>query len=242
MLGELYKINDNETGFSYVLKREANIILNEIDKNNPTFHYKKEYFDNILNICKAIDEIKPESDDEMKDIMDTINKLYTTGLLSPLTLKDNEFEQIGSFNYRNNIRYPLILKNTEDNKIINNNAYKAKIYNIYDHNLGAKVFENEPDIYYNPVIFINKGGVVTGEYIAICEIRKEVVDKHNYTIQSIVNIPCSLILDNGDRIITVDHREPKLKVLKDFYEVYFKFDKTVHDRKYDIRKYAKMLA
>ena len=80
------------------------------------------------------------------------------------------------------------------------------------------------------------------EYIAICEIRKEVVDKHNYTIQSIVNIPCSLILDNGDRIITVDHREPKLKVLKDFYEVYFKFDKTVHDRKYDIRKYAKMLA
>ena len=92
-----------------------------------------------------------------------------------------------------------------------------------------------------PVIFINKGGVVTGEYIAICEIRKEVVDKHNYTIQSIVNIPCSLILDNGDRIITVDHREPKLKVLKDFYEVYFKFDKTVHDRKYDIRKYAKML-
>ena len=33
MLGELYKINDNETGFSYVLKREANIILNEINKN-----------------------------------------------------------------------------------------------------------------------------------------------------------------------------------------------------------------
>ena len=126
MLGKLYKINDNETGFSYVLKREANIILNEINKNNPTFHYKKEYFDNILNICKAIDEIKPESDDEMKDIIDTINKLYTTGLLSPLTLKDNEFEQIGSFNYRNNIRYPLILKNTEDNKIINNN-YKKKI-------------------------------------------------------------------------------------------------------------------
>ena len=120
----------------------------------------KEYFDNILNICKAIDEIKPESDDEMKDIIDTINKLYTTGLLSPLTLKDNEFEQIGSFNYRNNIRYPLILKNTEDNKIINNNAYKAKIYNIYDHNLGAKVFENEPDIYYNPVIFINKGNML----------------------------------------------------------------------------------
>lgn len=174
--------------------------------------------------------------------MDTINKLYTTGLLSPLTLKDDEFATASDSNYKNNIRYPFILKSVGDGKIINNNAYKAKIYNIYDHNLGAKVFENEPDIYYNPVIFINKGGVVTGEYIAICEIRKEVVDKHNYTIQSIVNIPCSLILDNGDRIITVDHREPKLKVLKDFYEVYFKFDKTVHDRKYDIRKYAKMLA
>ena len=50
MLGELYKINNNETGFSYVLKREANIILNKIDKNNPTFHYRKEYFDNILII------------------------------------------------------------------------------------------------------------------------------------------------------------------------------------------------
>ena len=156
MLGKLYKINDNETGFSYVLKREANIILNEIDKNNPTFHYKKEYFDNILNICKAIDEIKPESNDEMKDIIDTINKLYNTGLLSPLTLKDNEFEPLGSFNYRNNIRYPLILKNIEDGKIINNNAYKAKIYNIYNHNLATKVFGHEPDIYYNPAIFINK--------------------------------------------------------------------------------------
>lgn len=242
MLGELYKINNNETGFSYVLKREANIILNKIDKNNPTFHYRKEYFDNILNICKAIDEIKPESDDEIKDIMDTINKLYTTGLLSPLTLKDDEFATASNSNYKNNIRYPFILKSVGDGKIINNNAYKAKIYNIYSRDIMAKVFENEPDIYYNPVIFINKGGVVTGEYIAICEIRKEVVDKHNYTIQSIVNIPCSLILDNGDRIITVDHREPKLKVLKDFYEVYFKFDKTVHDRKYDIRKYAKMLA
>lgn len=167
MLGKLYKINDNETGFSYVLKREANIILNEIDKNNPTFHYKKEYFDNILNICKAIDEIKPESDDEMKDIIDTINKLYTTGLLSPLTLKDDEFKSTGSFNYQNNIRYPLILKNTKDNKIINNNAYKAKIYNIYDHNLGAKVFENEPDIYYNPVIFNNYSSSILLKYYDI---------------------------------------------------------------------------
>lgn len=242
MLGKLYKINNNETGFSYVLKREANIILNKIDKNNPTFHHRKEYFDNILNICKAIDKIKPESDDEIKDIMDTINKLYTTGLLSPLTLKDDEFATASDSNYKNNIRYPFILKSVSNGKIINNNAYKAKIYNMYSYDIMAKVFENEPDICYNPTIFINKGGVVTGEYIAICEIRKEVVDKHNYTIQSIVNIPCSLILDNGDRIITVDHREPKLKVLKDFYEVYFKFDKTVHDRKYDIRKYAKMLA
>lgn len=242
MLGKLYKINNNETGFSYVLKREANIILNKIDKNNPTFHHRKEYFDNILNICKAIDKIKPESDDEIKDIMDTINKLYTTGLLSPLTLKDDEFATASDSNYKNNIRYPFILKSVSDGKIINNNAYKAKIYNMYSHDIMAKVFENEPDICYNPTIFINKGGVVTGEYISTCEIRKEVVDKHNYTIQSIVNIPCSLILDNGDRIITVDHREPKLKVLKDFYEVYFKFDKTVHDRKYDIRKYAKMLA
>ena len=100
MLGELYKINNNETGFSYVLKREANIILNKIDKNNPTFHYRKEYFDNILNICKAIDEIKPESDDEIKDIMDTINKLYTTGLLSPLTLKDDEFATASNSNYK----------------------------------------------------------------------------------------------------------------------------------------------
>lgn len=242
MLGKLYKINDNETGFSYVLKREANIILNKIDKNNPTFHYRKEYFDNILNICKAIDEIKPESDDEIKDIMDTINKLYTTGLLSPLTLKDDEFATASNSNYKNNIRYPFILKSVGDGKIINNNAYKAKIYNIYSHDIMVKVFENEPDICYNPTIFINKGGVVTGEYISTCEIRKEVVNKHNYTIQSIVNIPCSLILDNGDRIITVDHREPKLKVLEDFYEVYFKFDKSIHDRKYDIRKYAKMLA
>lgn len=242
MLGELYKINNNETGFSYVLKREANIILNKIDKNNPTFHYRKEYFDNILNICKAIDEIKPESDDEIKDIMDTINKLYTTGLLSPLTLKDDEFATASNSNYKHNIRYSFILKSIDNGKIINNNAYKAKIYNIYSHDIMAKVFGHEPDIYYNPAIFINKGGVVTGEYIAMCEIREDIVNKHNYSIQSIVNIPCSLIKDGDSNIITVDRREPKLKVLKDFYEVYFKFNKDIHDKKYDIRKYAKMLA
>ena len=52
---EIYKYYVTENGFSYALKREANIILRNMDKNSSIFLNKKQEFDNILTICKAID-------------------------------------------------------------------------------------------------------------------------------------------------------------------------------------------
>ena len=82
--------------------------------------------------------------------------------------------------------------------------------------------------------------VITGDYISSCKIRKNIIDTKCFTIQSIINIPCSMIYDEGKGIITVDHREPKLKVLEDFYDVFFRFNEQIKNKKYDIRKYKKL--
>lgn len=237
---EIYKYYVTENGFSYALKREANIILRNMDKNSSIFLNKKQEFDNILTICKAIDNISPESDEELKYIFNTLNKLYNVGLLSPLTLQDDEFSEIVNVDgLKENLRYHFI-KKTKDNDIINTNAYKAIIRKVYNHNSCKEINRGSSEFSYNPCIYINKGGVITGDYISSCKIRKNIIDTKCFTIQSIINIPCSMIYDEGKGIITVDHREPKLKVLEDFYDVFFRFNEQIKNKKYNIRKYKKL--
>ena len=61
----------------------------------------------------------------------------------------------------------------------------------------------------------------------------------NYSIKNPIKIPVSSIehTDSPDIVFVVDHREPKLKALMEFYNVPIEHDENV---KYNLRKFKKI--
>lgn len=227
-----------------LLKREAKIKLasltNESEKT-------KTYYDclNAIEVTKVIDRLQPSSQEEVDSILNIVNTIWNKGILSPLTLKDDEFSDFDLNGVANNLRYFNIYKSdtVDDNGeyvIYNRSAYKAIVRKQYDYNKNIQVEVTQKEFNLCPTIFINKGGKLTGEHIDVCCIRPEVVNKHCYTIQSTVSVPTSAIYGKGlGVILTVDHREPKLKVLKEFYSVPISFSEEIANLNIDIRKFKK---
>lgn len=234
-----------DKGLSIILKREANIMLASLKKDSPeyTFNYYK--FKEALEVIKAIERTDPQCEEDIDSIINIITTIWKKGILSPLTLKDDEFSNFNLNGIANNLRYYHIYKSNKVDSngnyvICNHNAYKAIVRKQYDYNSNQQVEVTQKEFNRCPTIFINKGGKITGEHIDLCRIRPEVVDKHCYTIQSTVSIPVSAIYGKGLGIIlTVDHREPKLKVLKEFYHVPINYSEEIDKLNIDIRKFKK---
>lgn len=242
---DIFKVTPEDKGLVITYKKEANIKLASIKNITEANNYVAHAID-CIRVLRAIEASEPSSSQEIDAILDDVNTIWRKGILSPLTLKDDEFDLPGVGGIRLNTRYPYIYMSPYKDKggntcIYNTNAYKITIRHHYDDVNKAEV--TIPDIIIKgcPQIFINKGGCITGHFINLCRIRPEIVNKHNYTIQSIINIPASSIFTKQfGRIYTVDHREPKLKVLRDFYEVNLSFYDDVDNAKIDIRKYKKL--
>lgn len=236
---DAFVMSPNDKGLSIKLKREANIILASLKEDSDEYNYKKARFEDALSVIRSIEDTNPQNDDEINFIFSTINNIWNNGVLSPLSLDKKEFldypDKIGRYH---NIRYGHIYK--ENDVIYNNNAFNLYVKAAYDHN--AKVqLELIPYIKKgNDFVFISKGGIITGEYIEKCIIRQNYVDKHCFTLQSIVNIPVSKIQDGDGAIYVVDHREPKLKALQQFYDVPINTNELVASFKYNLRKYTKL--
>lgn len=240
---EVFVNNANDKGLSILLKREANIVLASLDKYSFEYKFKKEHFQTAISVIKEIELKDPQNSYDIAFIIDTINRIWKIGLLAPLTLKDDEFSANADSNgYKHNIRYHYIYKDTNLNDAIcNDNAFNIYARTAYNHRERQQIKFNTEPIRCNGNIYISKGGVVTGEYIKKCIIRQDVVDKHIFTIQSIVKLPVCAIFDDSNCIFIVDHREPKLKVLKQFYEIPIYKDDNIADKHYDIRKYDKLM-
>ena len=213
--------------------REANIKLASLSESVLTERLKDIYY---ITLC-LIRDIEPYKLN-IKSIVNTFNIAMDEGLLSPLTLTDDEFNKVEDNIESYNKRYKWIIKRGDN--IYNNAAYKITIRKTYNHNLGIEYKYDIPPIYLNPTLYISKGGIITGECICDCQIRPNIVNKHSFVIQSIVNIPVSAIAINNRFIYVVDHREPKLKALKEFYDVPIYFDEKVKELKLNIRKYKKL--
>ena len=213
--------------------REANIKLVSLSESVFTERLKDIYY---ITLC-LIRDIEPYKLN-IKSIVNTFNIAMDEGLLSPLTLTDDEFNKVEDNIESYNKRYKWIIKRGDN--IYNNAAYKITIRKTYNHNLGIEYKYDIPPIYLNPTLYISKGGIITGECICDCQIRPNIVNKHSFVIQSIVNIPVSAIAINNGFIYVVDHREPKLKALKEFYDVPIYFDEKVKELKLNIRKYKKL--
>lgn len=239
---QVFFANSNNKGLSILLKREANIILASLDKESDEYLYKKKRFEETLSVVKAIEYTEPQNEHEIDFILNTIGRIWNIGILSPLTLKMDEFlEYKDSKSCYRNIRYSdIYVDNTDNHNICNDNAFNLYVRANYSHDKQSQIEYNNKIVYKNHRIYISKGGVITGEYIEKCIIRPDIVNKHSFTIQSIPNIPVCVIVDDNNSIYAVDHREPKLKALQQFYEVPINKDEVITNKHYNIRKYKKL--
>ena len=88
---EIFFVSPNDKGLSTLLKREANIILASLNKESNEYLYKKERFEEALSVVRAIEYTKSQNENEIDFILNTINRIRNIGILSPLTLKEDEF-------------------------------------------------------------------------------------------------------------------------------------------------------
>lgn len=233
-----FELKHDDIEIISIFKREANIVLASLenDKTKQAITYKAYQY--VLHILTELYNINPAFETNIDFILNSITKIRKDGLLSALTLNDDEFDNhLKSFKI--NKRYGAIWK---DNKgiIYNSRAYNIYVRAEYDHINKIQRKRNPELIEESDIIYLSKGGVITGEYINTCIIPKHIVEKHCFTIQSIVNIPVAVIYNDNDYIYCVDHREPKLKSLMDFYEIPIYIDNSIKQYKYNIRNYKKI--
>lgn len=234
---EVFKTEDFECGLVLKFKREANILLASLDKSTTDYLITKSKLQDAIKVIKALSEIDVEQEDDISSILKYVNKFWDNYILAPLTLNDDEFDYPNVYGKSINNRYPYIYK--FENKIYNDFAFKCYIRHQYNHQDNFEI-DTKPYMYnMSTRLYISKGGIITGEYINDCIIRQNIVDKHNFTIQSIITIPVSTIWDKGKPIRVVDHREPKLKALKEFYDVPININEDIKG-KYNLRKYVKL--
>ena len=225
---------DNITPMYNKALAEVNVILTSVDTECETNIIQEEYSP-LLVFCKALDN-SCLMDSQKERVIKSLYKFIETGLLSPLTLKDDEFNGIHPSGKRLNKRYAPIYK--KDNIVYNGQAFKVLIRAEYLHKENKQKSICNYDNFVDRV-YISKGGVITGEYIEDCIIRDEIVQKGSFNIQSIIKIPVCMIIDDDNIIYAVDHREPKIKILKEFYDVPIKIDNDIKG-KYNIRNYKKL--
>lgn len=126
--------------------------------------------------------------------------------------------------------------------IFNVLAYTAKVRKFYikDKNdikevpVGV-IIDNDGEII-DERIYISRGGIINGDYIHFCYLKDQ---KSNYSIKDPIKLPVSSIEEKHgvDFILFVDHREPKLKALMEFYNVQIEHDCNI---KYNVRTFKKL--
>ena len=214
-------------------KTEVDILLASVDND-----FKRRILSDectpILAFAKAMSE-SILTDNQKEEAINLLFKFVHTGLLSSLTLKDDEFHN-SPFKGINK-RYSYIYKALDGN-IYNSHAFIATIRAEYDHTKQKQIDINKYDLFVDR-LYLSKGGVITGEYISECKIKDEAIKEHRFYINDVIKIPVAIILDDDCVVYAVDHREPTLKELSKFYDVSIHVDTDIKG-KYNIRNYKKL--
>ena len=237
----MFHITIDDLYLSKTFKREANIILASLNIDSVDYILTKNKLTRVLNTIQEIEKGGANSNADVNEIVDMIKNIIDNGIMSPLTLENDEFGLISDADgKRYNLRYPDIFVEKSTGRIFNANAFNVYIRAVYSDVLKEQI-DAAPAIHRkNRRVYISKGGVITGDYILECQIRPEIIAKHKFTIQSIVNIPVCVINYKGGSIYAVDHREPKLKSLMEFYDCVVGHDDKVAKAKLNIRNYKKL--
>lgn len=177
------------------------------------------------------------SADNPEVILNYINSFDDLGILSPLTLNEDEFK-IGDIDWINK-RYSDVIMNHDD--IEYKQAWKPYVKHYYDVTTNREIdwLGRAIDVsYFYPVkLYISRGGSVNGEHISNVYLKKHIVDRHSFIPFEPIQIPCSMIIKTSvEDYFVVDHREPALKRLKNLYDI----NVTIDNFKCDIRKFEKL--
>lgn len=209
----MYKIEKDNSDFMIFIKTE----LNKLEKD-----YGTEYTDVIFNIIVELVYKHNIKSINYNDILNKVNRLVNNYPITSINL-DNE-----------NNKCIYIAKDEINNKWYYNRAYKIIVDKLYNLTNNEELYLPGKEELFNERIYITRGGVVSGEYINKCYIKNL-----NFYPRDPVTINCSRITNYRDiNIYTIDSRSPKLKVLKEFYNVSINIDDKY---KYiDIRKFKKL--
>lgn len=231
-------IDVNDNGLSIKFKTEANIKLASV-KNKEKRETLKMKYQEVLHVIKAIEYNEPQSFKDVDFILEVISVLTHHGILSPLTLFDDEFESIDFQGYFVNKRYSYIRRSKVTGLTYNTNAFNCFIRAAYDEQENEQM-ECIKTTIGSRRLYISKGGIITGAYIEDCVIPSSVVAKHEYSVQEPVEIPVCKIIDNREVIYVVDHRCPQLKTLAEKYVNPIQIDIEIKNKHYNLRKYKKL--
>lgn len=122
-------------------------------------------------------------------------------------------------------------------------AYTGKVRKFYIHKENDTIVEvpvgvimdNDGEVI-DERIYISRGGIINGDYIHFCYLKNQ---KDFYSIKDPIKLPVSSIEEEKgiNFILFVDHREPKLKALMEFYNVPIEHDCNI---KYNVRTFKKL--
>ena len=186
---------------------------------------------------KITDVIDRYPEDSCKVAIDLVLKSWNHKPWSSINLDKENFDKLGSHK-----RAWYIQK--DNNGIHNVLAYtlkQRKVYLINSNGEGNEIPLNKATLNaegecIDERIYISRGGIVNGDYVHKSYLLNQI---DNYNIKDPIKIPVSTIefTNSPDIIFVVDHREPKLKALMEFYRVPIEHDENV---KYNLRKFKKI--
>lgn len=200
-------------------------ISSSSDKNN-------NYYKFIEEVNNIIDKYPEES---VKIGLDLMLKSWSWKPWSSINLSKENFDDLGRHKRAWYIQDHI-------HGIHNILAYTGKVRKFYikDENdikevpVGV-IFDNDGEII-DERIYISRGGIINGDYIHFCYLKNQI---DNYSIKDPIKLPVSSIEERKgvNFILFVDHREPKLKALMEFYNVPIEHDYNV---KYNVRTFKKL--
>lgn len=206
------------------IKSELELISSS-DKN--TNYYK--FIEEVNNIIDKYPE------DSVKVGLDLMIKSWNWKPWSSIDLSKGNFDKLGQHKRAWYIKNGIY-------GIFNVLAYILKQRRVYLINISGKVKEiEEPALsrdgeVIDERVYISRGGIINGDYIHKCYLKDQVND---YNIKDPIKLPVSTIEDSNSPniIFFVDHREPKLKALMEFYNVPIKHDDNI---KFNVRTFEKL--
>lgn len=222
---DIFKPNNGDGAFLAYIKREASFHIEQIH-DSPTKEHWYEYYKALMELVIAGKNSRAKNPYEFVSyIIESKDYLKYNIPLLPVNITKDDFEMIDNQVLWNHKRSLDLIWNsthklTDENSIYYKRAYKLQVRKTFDF-IKREITETDY-IESQYVIFISKGGVISGDFIDFVYIRTKDYEKGSLRLELPITIPvCEIYFedknDNKSLIYAVDHREPALKQLMEKY-------------------------